>query len=139
MKSSLHRLVPDLQTLVGTTPLPGVGTPLPMVPANVQTATDRAMETLPSPALPDFLESGMGDAAAFWVGVQELLAQTCRTIAYDRAGLGGSEPSPAPRTIETMIADTIALLEGLPQDDRQERDLAETAAKVAAGLKRKAR
>ena len=35
--------------------------------------------------------------------------------------------------------DTIALLEGLADDDRQERDLAETAAKVAAGLKRKAR
>jgi hypothetical protein len=35
--------------------------------------------------------------------------------------------------------DTIALLQGLADDDRQERDLAETAAKVAAGLKRKAR
>jgi hypothetical protein len=35
--------------------------------------------------------------------------------------------------------DTIALLEGLADDDRQERDLAETAAKVAAGLKRKSR
>jgi HEAT repeat protein len=35
--------------------------------------------------------------------------------------------------------DTIALLEGLAGDDRQERDLAETAAKVAAGLKRKSR
>jgi outer membrane receptor protein involved in Fe transport len=46
--------------VVGTTPLPGVGTPLPMVPANVQTATDRAMEAQPSPALPDFLERGMG-------------------------------------------------------------------------------
>jgi hypothetical protein len=35
--------------------------------------------------------------------------------------------------------DTIALLQGLAGDDRQERDLAETAAKVAAGLKRKSR
>ena len=35
--------------------------------------------------------------------------------------------------------DTIALLEGLADDDRQERDLAETAAKVAAGLKKKSR
>jgi hypothetical protein len=35
--------------------------------------------------------------------------------------------------------DTIVLLEGLADDDRQERDLAETAAKVAAGLKRKSR
>ena len=44
----------------GTTPLPGVGTPLQQVPANVQTATDRAIEALPSPGLPDFLERGMG-------------------------------------------------------------------------------
>ena len=35
--------------------------------------------------------------------------------------------------------DTIALLEGLADDDRQERDLAETAAKVAATLKKKSR
>jgi hypothetical protein len=35
--------------------------------------------------------------------------------------------------------DTIALLDGLADDERQERDLAETAAKVAAGLKRKSR
>jgi hypothetical protein len=34
--------------------------------------------------------------------------------------------------------DTIVLLEGLAEDDRQEKDLAETAAKVAATLKKKA-
>ncbi|HXJ51949.1 MAG TPA: TonB-dependent receptor [Burkholderiales bacterium] len=46
--------------VVGTTPLPGVGTPISAVPANVQTATDRQIEALPSPALPDFLERSMG-------------------------------------------------------------------------------
>src|SRR4030095_5250632 len=46
--------------VVGTTPLPGVGTPVQQVPANVQTATDRAMEAIPSPGLPDFLERAMG-------------------------------------------------------------------------------
>jgi len=46
--------------VVGTTPLPGVGTPVSAVPANVQTATDRQIEALPSPSLPDFLERGMG-------------------------------------------------------------------------------
>jgi hypothetical protein len=35
--------------------------------------------------------------------------------------------------------DTIVLLEGLADDERSERDLAETAAKVAAGLKKKSR
>ena len=46
--------------VVGTTPLPGVGTPVSQVPANVQTVTDRRLEALPTPALPDFLERGMG-------------------------------------------------------------------------------
>jgi outer membrane receptor protein involved in Fe transport len=46
--------------VVGTTPLPGVGTPISKVPANVQTATDRQIEALPSPSLPDFLERSMG-------------------------------------------------------------------------------
>src|SRR3954454_23760557 len=46
--------------VVGTTPLPGVGTPVSAVPANVQTATDRQIDALPSPSLPDFLERGMG-------------------------------------------------------------------------------
>jgi len=46
--------------VVGTTPLPGVGTPISTVPANVQTASDRQIEALPSPALPDFLERSMG-------------------------------------------------------------------------------
>src|SRR3954463_14993195 len=46
--------------VVGTTPLPGVGTPISAVPANVQTANDRQIDALPSPALPDFLERAMG-------------------------------------------------------------------------------
>jgi len=35
--------------------------------------------------------------------------------------------------------DTITLLEGLADDDRQEKDLRETASKVAATLKKKSR
>jgi hypothetical protein len=35
--------------------------------------------------------------------------------------------------------DTIALLEGLADDDRQDRELRDTAAKVAAALKKKGR
>src|SRR3954462_5455416 len=46
--------------VVGTTPLPGVGTPISAVPANGQTASDRQIGALPSPGLPDFLERGMG-------------------------------------------------------------------------------
>lgn len=46
--------------VIGTMPLPGVGTPRSQVPANVQTATDRELNALPAPGLPDFLERAMG-------------------------------------------------------------------------------
>lgn len=56
------------------------------------------------------LESGSGDAAAIWVGVQQILATTCRTLSYDRAGLGGSDAAIAPRTLENMVVDTTAMI-----------------------------
>ena len=42
--------------VVGTTPLPGLGTPLANVPANVQVFTSRGMDRQRSSSLPDFLE-----------------------------------------------------------------------------------
>lgn len=46
--------------VIGTTPLPGVGTPASQVPSNVQSATDEELDALPTPSLPDFLERSMG-------------------------------------------------------------------------------
>src|SRR5262245_52132427 len=47
--------------VIGTTPLPGIGTRADQVPANVQTVTDRQLQTLPTtPALPDFFDERMG-------------------------------------------------------------------------------
>jgi pimeloyl-ACP methyl ester carboxylesterase len=62
-------------------------------------------------------ECGGGDAADMWVAVQELVSRTTRTLAYDRAGLGGSDPSRAPRTLENLTSDALQLLDALGIDE----------------------
>lgn len=44
------------------------------------------------------LESGFGGTAQAWERVQPEVAKFARVVAYDRAGLGQSEPGPLPRT-----------------------------------------
>jgi outer membrane receptor protein involved in Fe transport len=46
--------------VIGTTPLPGLGTPLANVPANVQVFTSRALAAQRPRSLPDFLEQNAG-------------------------------------------------------------------------------
>lgn len=63
------------------------------------------------------LEAGLGNPAATWVTVQRALSASCRTIAYDRAGLGGSDPADAPRTLENMASDAEAFLDAAGVDE----------------------
>lgn len=56
------------------------------------------------------LESGLGNPAGTWVAVQRALAATCRTLAYDRAGLGGSDPARDRRSLDDLAADLVAVL-----------------------------
>jgi pimeloyl-ACP methyl ester carboxylesterase len=58
-------------------------------------------------------EAGMGAAASSWIPVQRLVSQRLRTVAYDRAGFGGSDPDPAPRTLGRIVSDLRALLDAL--------------------------
>ena len=44
------------------------------------------------------LESGLGDPMQPWEKVQLKVAEFTQVLAYDRAGLGRSEPGPKPRT-----------------------------------------
>lgn len=55
-------------------------------------------------------ESGLGDEIDVWKQIQPVLAGFTRTLAYDRAGLGGSGASPHPRTISFMVDDLYSLL-----------------------------
>lgn len=56
------------------------------------------------------LEAGLNDFSVQWARVQPAVAQFTRVCAYDRAGLGWSEPSPHPRTSATMVAELHTLL-----------------------------
>jgi pimeloyl-ACP methyl ester carboxylesterase len=56
------------------------------------------------------LESGAGNAASVWGRVQPELGKFARVCAYDRAGLGSSDPVAAPRTIVALTEDLHSLL-----------------------------
>jgi pimeloyl-ACP methyl ester carboxylesterase len=58
------------------------------------------------------LEHGAFGCASDWQVVQDrLAAKGLRSLAYDRAGLGHSEPGPLPRDGRAIVADLAALLD----------------------------
>lgn len=60
------------------------------------------------------LEHGAFGCASDWAVVQARLAEIgVRSLAYDRAGLGDSDPGPAPRDGAAIVADGAALLRAL--------------------------
>jgi len=63
------------------------------------------------------LEHGAFGCAADWAVVQErLAAKGLASIAYDRAGLGHSEPGPRPRDGHAIVSDLAALLREIDED-----------------------
>jgi len=62
------------------------------------------------------LEHGLGATSAAWARVQPEIAQTTRVCAYDRAGMGWSDPGPAPRDAEHIVTELHSLLQnaGIP-------------------------
>lgn len=56
------------------------------------------------------LEAGSFGTAADWAVVQVLIGERMRTIAYDRAGLGFSDPGPKPRDSRAISGDLQKLL-----------------------------
>jgi pimeloyl-ACP methyl ester carboxylesterase len=75
----------------------------------------RAVRAGPERAKPLIVcEHGAFGCAADWSVIQEkLAAKGLRSIAYDRAGMGLSEPGPHPRDGCASNADLLALLEAL--------------------------
>ncbi|MDE2487191.1 MAG: alpha/beta hydrolase [Alphaproteobacteria bacterium] len=62
------------------------------------------------------LEHGAFGCAADWAVVQDrLAAKGYRSVAYDRAGLGLSEPGPQPRDGRAIVADLASLLRALDE------------------------
>jgi pimeloyl-ACP methyl ester carboxylesterase len=56
------------------------------------------------------LDAGLGGMSLDWNLVQPEMGQTTRVCAYDRAGMGWSEPGPQPRTPERIARDLHTLL-----------------------------
>jgi pimeloyl-ACP methyl ester carboxylesterase len=50
-------------------------------------------------------ESGLGSPLAAWNGVNLTVADSSRTIAYERAGVGASEPGKEPPTVKNIAAE----------------------------------
>jgi pimeloyl-ACP methyl ester carboxylesterase len=55
-------------------------------------------------------ESGLGSTLSTWGAVPSEIAAATRTVVYDRAGVGGSEPGPAPRSVKQIVVELHALL-----------------------------
>lgn len=62
---------------------------------------------------PVVLEAGLAATSLSWCLVQPLIARFARVIAYDRAGLGWSDPSSKPATALNAAQDLARLLDAL--------------------------
>ncbi|MFT2692523.1 alpha/beta fold hydrolase [Clavibacter zhangzhiyongii] len=60
------------------------------------------------------LEAGLGGSGLTWGPVHARLARTCRVVAYDRAGLGSSDPDPAPRDLDRLADDLETAIAAFP-------------------------
>ena len=72
--------------------------------------------TSPRPTI--VLEHGAFGCASDWQVVQDrLAAKGLKSLAYDRAGLGHSDPGPLPRDGRAIVADLAALLDALGETE----------------------
>ena len=55
-------------------------------------------------------EAGLGEDTSTWDKVLPKVAQFSRTLAYDRAGLGKSDSSPSPKSVEQMVKELHSVL-----------------------------
>lgn len=57
------------------------------------------------------IEQGAGGVAALWGPVQDSIAEFASVLAYDRLGLGWSDPAPSRRSVDDRVEDLRELLE----------------------------
>jgi pimeloyl-ACP methyl ester carboxylesterase len=55
-------------------------------------------------------EAGLGSPLAGWNGINVTVADSVRTVAYDRAGIGASQPGTEPPTVKHIVAELHTLL-----------------------------
>jgi pimeloyl-ACP methyl ester carboxylesterase len=59
------------------------------------------------------LESGLGGGIDSWTPVRESLAKVTRVVSYNRAGSGGSQPGPRPRSALQIVKELREMLQRL--------------------------
>src|SRR6516165_10865752 len=57
------------------------------------------------------LEAGFGSTIESWLDVMPPIARFARVVAYDRAGLGGSELGPEPRSYKQIAEELHTMLQ----------------------------
>jgi pimeloyl-ACP methyl ester carboxylesterase len=63
------------------------------------------------PGVPSVVfESGLGSPLLSWFAMPEEIAGSTRTVSYERAGVGASEPGPEPRSVKQIVTELHALL-----------------------------
>lgn len=60
------------------------------------------------------LDAGLGVSGLYWSSVHRLLSGRMRVVAYDRAGIGGSDPTGRPPTLVHLADDLTAVIEAFP-------------------------
>lgn len=58
-----------------------------------------------------FFEAGMGRSRSTWALVQPRVAEFARTVVYDRAGHGLSDPDPGGRDFDRLLSDHLAVVD----------------------------
>lgn len=56
------------------------------------------------------LAPGLNETALSWAGIQPVIARKTLTVAFDKAGMGFSDPGPLPRTASAVVEDLRAAL-----------------------------
>ena len=59
---------------------------------------------------PVMFDGGLGSNFVTWAAVQPQIAAFTQACSYDRAGLGWSDPGPAPRTSDRIVSEFAVLL-----------------------------
>ncbi|UNK70278.1 alpha/beta hydrolase [Microbacterium sp. H1-D42] len=60
------------------------------------------------------LEAGLGMSGLSWGPVQQRIAPHARVVAYERAGYGASTPDTAPRDLDRLTDDLLAVIRSVP-------------------------
>ena len=87
----------------------------PVESRRVDVAHGRALTLVCSGSGPTVLfEAGGSDWSSIWSKVQPAIAKRARACAYDRAGLGDSDPGGEPRSPVALVEDLHALARAAP-------------------------